>query len=64
MTSFKVLRVRLMRKLEDWPDYRKHEEAPGMGMTWWKLAERMVKEKHISKVKKLVRRAEEVGLIK
>lgn len=63
MTSFRVLRAKLIRKLEGWPEYRKHEQAPGMGMTWWQLAVGVVKEKKISKVKALVRRAEKVGLI-
>lgn len=63
MTSFRVLRTKLMRKLEGWPEHRKYEQVPGMGMTWWQLAVGVMKEKRISKVKALVRRAEEVGLI-
>ena len=61
--SFKRLRAKLSRKLMEWPESRKHEQIPGMGMTWWQLAKRMVNEKKIRKVKALVRRAEEVGLI-
>jgi len=61
--SFARQREKLMKKLADWPEARKHELVPRMDMTWWQLAERMTKEKKISKVKKLVKRAAEVGLI-
>lgn len=63
MTSFKRLRVKLTRKLMEWPEHRKHEQVPGMGMTWWQLAEGMMKQRKVSKVKALVRRAQEAGLI-
>jgi len=61
--SFQKARDRLMKKLMEWPDAKKHEQAPGMGMTWWQLAQRMVNEKKIGKIKALVRRAEAKGLI-
>ena len=63
MTSFKTLRRKLMKKLLDLPEYKKHEQVPGMGMTWWQLAEKMQRSKHIGNVKALVRKAEEVGLV-
>ena len=63
MTSFARLRVKLMQKLAEWPEPRKHEQAPRMGMTWWELAVRLRREKKIRKVKALVRRAAEAGLI-
>lgn len=46
------------------PEYQKHEQAPGMGMTWWQLSLRLLKEKKISRVKALLRQAEKVGLIR
>ena len=63
MTSFNNQRRKLMKKIMEWPESRKHEQAPGMDMTWWQLAVRMRREKKVSKIKALVRRAEEVGLI-
>ena len=61
--SFKNSRAKLTRRLMELPEHRKHEQAQGMGMTWWELAGRMVNEKKVSKLKALVRRAEGAGLI-
>ena len=70
MTSWQRLRVKLERKLMEWPESRRHEQAPGMGMTWGKIVDKLFETKEkklfkpkISEVKRLVRRAEEVGLI-
>lgn len=66
MTSFRTLRAKLMKKIVEWPECRKHEPAmefQGKTLTWWQLAVQLIKEKKISKVKALVRRAEEAGLI-
>lgn len=64
MTSHKLLQAKLMRRIMELPESKKHEQAPGMNMTWWQIATCIKKEKHISKVKVLLRRAEAVGLIR
>jgi len=61
--SFKNSRAKLMRRLMELPESKKHDQVPGMGMTWWQLAEGMMRSKKISQVKTLVRRAEEAELI-
>ena len=65
MTSHKLLQAKLMRRIMELPESRKHEPAmefEGRTLTWWQLSVRLMKEKHVSKVKVLLRRAEEVGL--
>lgn len=64
MTSHKLLQAKLMRKIMELPESSRHEQAPGMNMTWLQIATRIMKEKHVSKVKALLRRAEEVGLVR
>jgi hypothetical protein len=64
MTSWKNLRRKLVQKLMEWPEHRKHEQAPGMGMTWWQMADCLVNEKKVSKIKRVVRQAEKAGLIR
>lgn len=64
VTSHKLLQAKLMRRIMELPESSKNEQAPRMNMTWWQLATRLMKEKHVSKVKALLRRAEEVGLVR
>jgi len=68
VTSYKLLRSKLTQKLMELPESRKHEPAmefKGKMLTWWQIAVRLRGgEKKIRNVKALVRRAEEVGLIR
>lgn len=64
VTSHKLLQAKLMRRIMELPEFKKHEQVPGMNMTWWQLATRLMKERKISRVKALLRRAEEVGLVR
>lgn len=77
MTSFTLMRTKLIRVLEDWPDDRKHEKVPGMDMTWIQLAKHVVEDgtprsrlrkslgmKGRSRLRPILEQAVEAGVIK
>lgn len=77
MASLATMESKLIKKLKEIPDSEKHNQAPGMGMTWWEIATHVMKDGNArsrvartlnrpgkSKMRKVLNRAVEVGIIR